>query len=85
MEVFTIPLVRVPAVETEGDVVVLISPNELTVAMQWMKPHSGHRRLRRLGCAIEVRKDQKLWQAEILRQQDQLPEDSLIDRVIPAH
>ncbi len=58
MVVFIIHLVRVPGVETEGHAVVLIHPNGITVAMQWMKPHSGHRHLRRLGRGIEGSKDQ---------------------------
>ena len=58
MVVFIINLVRVPTVETERDAVVLIHPNGITVAMQWMKPHSWHRHLRRLGRGIEGRKDQ---------------------------
>ena len=58
MVVFIIHLVRVPAVETEGHPVVLINPNGITIAMQWMKPHSGHRHMRRLGRGIEGGKDQ---------------------------
>src|SRR5208337_1081038 len=58
MVVFIIHLVRVPGVETEGHAVVLIHPNGITVAMQWMKPHSGHRHLCRLGRGIEGSKDQ---------------------------
>ena len=58
MVVLIIHLVRVPAVETEGQPVVLINPNGITITMQWMKPHSGHRHLRRLGRGIEGGKDQ---------------------------
>src|SRR5208283_957582 len=53
MVVFIIDLVRVPADKAEGHAVVLIHPNGIAVAMQWMKPHSGHRHLRRLGRGIE--------------------------------
>lgn len=46
------------AVESERHAVVSIHPNGRPVAMQWMKPHSGHRHLRRLGGGIEGGKGQ---------------------------
>src|SRR5258708_24764718 len=58
MIVFIIHLVRVPAVETERHAEVLVHPNRIAVALQWMEPHSGHRHLSRLGCGIEDSKDQ---------------------------
>jgi hypothetical protein len=66
MVVFIIHLVRVPAVETEGHPIDLINPNGITISMQWMKPHSGHRHLCRLGRGIEGGKD-KIQALRVLR------------------